>query len=49
MTSNSADGPAFDKGEEWTVEGLPSELMPLVIGLGSVGTNILNESSRVGK
>ena len=49
MSSNSADGPAFDEGEEWTVIGLPSELTPLMIGLGPFGINMLNESSRVGK
>ena len=48
MISSPVDGPA--RGEEWTAKGLPpAGLIPLVIGLGSLGTNMLSESSRVNK
>jgi hypothetical protein len=35
VISNSVDGPACDRGEEWTVKGLPPAGLTLVgIGLG---------------
>jgi len=50
MISNSVDGPACDRGVEWTVKGLPLAALTLVVmGLGSFGSNMLNESSRVRK